>query len=118
MMFNRQQTRQCIEANIMRPGGMSREEQVSNIMLHVETLVTTLDKQTRKEIAVEINSYREQLRFIWRWIDRLHGGKPHDRPEQNWKEYVAVLINYPSSPHNTKDWYEDDDSSPLLRSLR
>jgi hypothetical protein len=55
---------------------------------------------------------------MWRWIDRLHGGKSHDDPEKNWKEYVACLTNYPNAPHQTGDWFEDDTSSPLLSRLQ
>jgi hypothetical protein len=74
-------------------------------------------KRTEERIASEVRTYRDHLRFVWRWIDRLHGGKEHDRPETNWRDYVACLTSYPSAPHQTGDWYEDDTSSPLLASL-
>lgn len=27
------------------------------------------------------DEYRDHLRFLYRWISRLNGDKPHDRPE-------------------------------------
>lgn len=64
--------------------------------------------EERERAEQEIRRYREHLRFIWRWIDRLHGGKSHDNPEKNWRDYVGVLTNYPNAPHQTGDWFEDE----------
>lgn len=70
-----------------------------------------------EQSAKEIKEYRETLRFMWRWVSRMNGDKAHDRPETEWKTYLACLVNSPNSPYNTKDWYEDDETSPLLSSL-
>lgn len=56
--------------------------------------------------------YRAHLCFMYRWISRLKGDKPHDTPEKNWRTYVLVLVNYPLSPWQTGDWFEDDVSPP------
>lgn len=55
----------------------------------------------------QLEDYREHLRFLYRWISRLNGDKPHDRPESEWKSYVEVMVHYPSSPWQTGDWFED-----------
>ncbi len=54
-----------------------------------------------------VKRYRDHLGFLYRWISRLNGDKPHDTPEKSWREYVAVMVHYPLSPWQTGDWFED-----------
>lgn len=79
--------------------------QLKYLEAFIEQVITEQDRISRES---ERQEYREQLRFIWRWISRLNGDKPHDTPEKDWKTYVGVLVNSPNAPHQTGDWFEDD----------
>ena len=81
-----------------------RDEAIGNSRPTVTDFIQQKIDEARKE---ERQKCREELCFVWRWISRLNGDKPHDLPEENWKTYVATLVAYPSSPYNTGDWYED-----------
>jgi hypothetical protein len=70
--------------------------------LTVKTLHAPEDTPTRL-----VQEYRDHLQFVYRWISRLNGDKPHDTPEKNWRDYVAAIVHYPLSPCETGDWFED-----------
>lgn len=61
----------------------------------------------RDRLKAQRNEYRYDLRFVWRWVDRLRGGKSHDDPEKNWRDYVGALVSYPRSPMETGNWFDD-----------
>lgn len=65
------------------------------------------DVESAVKRVTDVDDLRQQLCFLWRWISRLNGDKPHDTPEKQWREYVSVMVHYPSSPYNTGDWFED-----------
>lgn len=70
-------------------------------------LVAIANQHTRVAREQRIYSYRDHLRFLYRWISRLNGDKPHDQPESEWRTYVAAMVNYPLAPWQTGDWFED-----------
>lgn len=63
--------------------------------------------------------YRLMLRWMWRNVDRLRGGQSHDRPEENWRTYVDMLVTGTHDPRDTDNWFDDrtdpdDDFRALL----
>jgi hypothetical protein len=74
--------------------------------LHVNDILPDLQEIAVKAQA-ETRTYRDHLCFLYRWISRLNGDKPHDRPETEWRSYVGVMVHYPSAPWQTGDWFED-----------
>lgn len=77
-------------------------------MQYIEAFISKEITLAKEEERKEIREYRDHLCFLYRWISRLNGDKEHDTPEKSWKEYVAVIVNYPLAPWNTGDWFEDD----------
>ena len=79
-----------------------------NVSRFFDTHLPPLLDQARKEgIEEGREEYRDHLRFLYRWISRLNGDKEHDRPETEWKTYLAAMVNYPLSPWETGDWFEE-----------
>lgn len=99
---------------VTHTGGEIGEMDIEEIVnTHVSPLLTqAMNAAARgvEEIAnKEVSDYRQHLCFLYRWISRLNGDKSHDTPEKQWREYVAVMVNYPSAPYQTSDWFEDDE---------
>lgn len=72
-----------------------------------ETIKQEISRAEALGIQKGREEYRDHLCFLYRWISRLNGDKEHDRPEQEWKTYVACMVNYPDSPWQTGDWFEE-----------
>ena len=80
-------------------------------IVHYLSLKDFLSQSIQEAAEMAREEQRENLQFIWRWISRLNGDKEHDRPEKEWKTYVAVLTNSPQAPYQTGDWYEESEVS-------
>ena len=69
------------------------------------------------EALEALESMHTELEFLWRWVDRLRGGQPHDKPEENWKQYVGCMVNYPGSPMESGDWSREKMAAPIRAAL-
>lgn len=68
--------------------------------------------------AIEaLENMRGELEFLWRWIDRLNGGQPHDKPEENWRDYASAMRHYPGNPMDNGDWSREQIAAPIRAAL-
>lgn len=83
-------------------------ENKTEIVESIKSFIRTEIERARQEGEIAgRNEERDHLQFLYRWISRLNGDKEHDKPESNWKQYVACMVHYPLSPWETGDWFEE-----------
>lgn len=52
--WNRKESEQCVAANINRPGTLSNNERIANILGHFETVIKSLLLSERKKVLNEV----------------------------------------------------------------